>query len=114
MVFIALVAGMIGLTWRAHTVSIPVRWLVGAPVVLLVLLGWALTMHPQQHEVSGGVATCIEEPLFGMSTSSGLSSPLCLQANRVAMALILAGSGAVVVAGGLALRVIGRRGATDS
>lgn len=104
-------AALLGVAVRAAhraRVRVPVRWLAGAGMVLVVLACWVVTLVPQ-HVGDQGRITCIEEPLFGLTGDSQLSSPACIHANRQTVGLSVAGAVAVVAVGGVALRTVGRR-----
>ncbi|MFI2753878.1 hypothetical protein ACGIF2_10630 [Cellulomonas sp. P22] len=107
--FLALAGLALRSSWRSAASGGRVRWLVGVASVLLVLVCWMLTLVPQQVDTANGTVTCIEEPLFGMSARSQLSSPGCVRVNRWVTGLSLAGASAVVVTGVLVLRAAERR-----
>jgi hypothetical protein len=60
------------------------RWTVAIAVLAaaLVAVVTASTLAPRQVDYGSGLATCIEEPLFGISSASSDSTPECIDANR--------------------------------
>ncbi|MFB8230946.1 hypothetical protein [Cellulosimicrobium sp. NPDC055967] len=79
--------------WRTRW-TVPVA-LFAVTVVVVVL---ASTLAPRQVETDGGRASCIEEPLFGISHTSSDSTPACVDTNR---RYLLAAAGACVLVLGL-------------
>ncbi|MCC2318521.1 hypothetical protein [Cellulomonas chengniuliangii] len=106
--FLVLASLALRASWRCAA-GARVRWLVGIVSVPLVLACWMVTAAPQQVETANGVVTCIEEPMFGMSARSQLSSPGCVRVNRWVTGVSLAGAAGVVAAGVMVLRAAERR-----
>ncbi len=105
LVFAALAIVCAGAARRLRVLATVWRWVIGALLVFVVLVCWAVTLAPR---TDSGV-TCAEEPLFGMTLASDLASAACVATNRAFVAGCLASAGVVTLAAVVVARIAAHR-----
>lgn len=106
--FVVLIVGAIAAVMQLRESRPVARLALCIAITLFVVACWGWTLVPREASTAHGPATCIEEPLMGLVSSTDLAGSNCAEINRKAVSLSLTAASVVFTATLVCVRSIQR------